>query len=76
MFAARLKGVRNIAVLLIVIGLGVLIWGAFGFVTKKKVLDVGPVNVTKNEEHRVPYGPLAGGVLVVGGIVILMGGKR
>jgi hypothetical protein len=67
---------RSAAVLLIVIGVGIMIWGAFGFTTKKKVLDVGPVDVTKNEQHNVPYGPLAGGILAIGGIVLLVKGGK
>lgn len=63
---------KSVAVGLIVVGVAILIWGAFGFVTKKKVLDVGPLDVSKNEEHNVPYGPLAGGILAVGGIVLLL----
>jgi hypothetical protein len=63
---------KNIGIIMIVLGVGILIWGAFGFVTKKKVIDVGPLDVSKNEEHSVPYGPVAGGILAVGGVALLM----
>lgn len=63
------------AILLIVIGLGIVIWGAFGFQTREKVLDVGPIHATKDKEHNVPYGPLAGAVLAVGGVVLLVKSK-
>jgi hypothetical protein len=67
---------RNLAVIMLVVGVGILIWGAFGFVTKKKVVDIGPLDVTKNEEHNVPYGPLAGGLLAAGGVVLLLKAKK
>jgi hypothetical protein len=49
--------------------------GAFGFQTREKVLDVGPIHASKDKEHNVPYGPLAGAVLAVGGVVLLVKGK-
>jgi drug/metabolite transporter (DMT)-like permease len=63
------------AILLIVIGIGIVIWGAFGFQTREKVLDVGPIHATKDKEHNVPYGPLAGAVLAIGGVVLLVKSK-
>jgi len=60
---------------LIVIGIGIVIWGAFGFQTREKVLDVGPIHASKDKEHNVPYGPLAGAVLAIGGVVLLVKSK-
>jgi hypothetical protein len=59
-------------ILLIVIGIGIVIWGAFGFKTRETVLDAGPIHATKDEEHHVPYGPLAGGIIAIGGVVLLV----
>lgn len=63
------------AILLIVVGVGVVIWGAFGFQTRDKVLDVGPIHATKETTHNVPYGPLAGAILAIGGVVLLVKSK-
>jgi drug/metabolite transporter (DMT)-like permease len=63
------------AILLIVIGIGIVIWGAFGFQTREKVLDVGLIHATRDKEHNVPYGPLAGAVLAIGGVVLLVKSK-
>ncbi|HWB83010.1 MAG TPA: hypothetical protein VG675_02635 [Bryobacteraceae bacterium] len=63
------------ATILIVIGIGIVIWGAFGFKTREKVLDVGPVHAYKDETHTVPYGIVAGAVLALGGVVLLVKGK-
>ena len=60
---------KILAILLIVIGIGIVIWGAFGFTTREKVLDVGPIHATKDQTHNVPYGPIAGAVLALGGVV-------
>jgi hypothetical protein len=55
---------------LILVGAVVLIWGAFGFRTTEKVIDLGPIQATKETTHYTPYGPIAGGLLLVGGIVL------
>jgi drug/metabolite transporter (DMT)-like permease len=67
--------VKTPAVILIVIGIAIVIWGAFGFRTNEKVLDVGPIHATREKEHNIPYGPLAGGLLVLGGVVLLVKSK-
>lgn len=67
---------KILASVLIVVGIGIVIWGAFGFQTREKVLDVGPIHASKDKEHHVPYGPLAGALLAVGGVVLLVKGRE
>lgn len=66
---------KTSAVILIVLGIAIVIWGAFGFQTREKVLDIGPIHATREKEHNVPYGPLAGGLLVLGGVILLVKSK-
>jgi drug/metabolite transporter (DMT)-like permease len=63
------------AIVLIVLGVAIVIWGGFGFKTEEKVLDAGPIHATREKEHHVPYGPLLGIVLAVGGVVLLVKGR-
>jgi hypothetical protein len=63
------------AAVLIVLGIGITVWGLFGFGTREKVLDVGPIHATRDKEHNVPYGPLAGGILAIGGVILLVKSK-
>jgi drug/metabolite transporter (DMT)-like permease len=64
--------VKTPAILLIVVGIVIVVWGAFGFQTRDKVIDVGPIHATKETTHIVPYGPLAGAILAIGGVVLLV----
>jgi hypothetical protein len=66
---------KTVAAILIVVGIGIVIWGAFGFKTREKVVDVGPIHATKDKEHSVPYGPIAGAIIALGGVVLLMKSK-
>ena len=60
------------AILLIVVGIIIVVWGAFGFKTRDKVVDIGPIHATKETTHNVPYGPLEGAILAIGGVALLM----
>jgi drug/metabolite transporter (DMT)-like permease len=63
------------ALLLIVAGVAIVIWGAFGFTTREKVFDLGPIHATRDKTHDVPYGPIAGAILAIGGVILLTKGK-
>jgi hypothetical protein len=62
--------------ILIVVGLVIIIWGAMGFQTRDKVVDIGPIHATKTTEHHIPYAPIAGGLVVIGGVAMLIASKR
>ena len=67
---------RTIGAMLIVLGLIGLAWGGFTYTTKKKVLDVGPIEATREEHHNVPVPPIAGALALVGGIVLIAADRR
>lgn len=62
--------------ILIALGLVILVWGAFGFKTRETVINIGPIHATKDTEHNLPYAPLLGGLVLLGGVAILVSGKR
>jgi hypothetical protein len=61
---------------LIVLGLVGLIWGGFSYTTRKKVVDIGPIHATRDQTHTVPLPPIIGALALVGGVVLLVGGKN
>jgi hypothetical protein len=67
---------RTIGAILIVLGLIGLAWGGFTYTTKKKVLDIGPIEATREERHNVPVPPIAGALALVGGIVLIAADRR
>jgi hypothetical protein len=62
-------------ILLIVVGAVIVVWGAFGFTTRERVLDIGPIHATKDTTHNIPYGPLVGAILVLGGVALVVKDK-
>ena len=50
--------------------------GFASFTTKENVAKLGPLEVNKENEHRVPVGPIVGGVAIVGGVILLIAGNK
>jgi hypothetical protein len=48
-------------------------WGGFTYVTREKVVDIGPIHASREETDNVPITPIAG---VIGGIVLLAVGCK
>ena len=68
---------RNlIAVLLIVVGLLGVLFGGFTYTREKKVVDIGSVQITRQEHQRVPVSPIIGVVVLVSGVWLLMSGRH
>jgi uncharacterized membrane protein YidH (DUF202 family) len=65
-----------IGIILIVIGIVALAYGGFHFTTEKKVVDLGPLQVNKQENHQVPFPPILGALCLGGGIILVIVGGR
>jgi uncharacterized membrane protein len=63
-------------IILIVVGVIALAYQGITYTTHKKVLDIGPVQATKEEHNTIPIPPIVGGVALVGGIALLLGGSK
>ena len=67
---------KAIGFILIVIGVLSLMYQGFTYTTHKKVLDVGPIQATKEEHHSVPLPPILGALALIGGVVVLVSDRR
>jgi hypothetical protein len=66
---------KTIGIVLIVVGLLALAWSGFTYTTTEKVVDIGPIHATRDKTHNVPLPPIAGGLAVVAGIVLLIASR-
>ncbi|MEP6810125.1 MAG: DUF3185 domain-containing protein [Chthoniobacterales bacterium] len=72
-----MKPVGIVGIILIAIGIIALAYRGFAtFTTKENVAKLGPLEINKQEEHPVPIGPIVGGVCLVGGVILLVAGKK
>jgi uncharacterized membrane protein len=67
---------KSIGIVLIVLGAIMLIWTGFTYTKKEKIVDAGPIQVSADREKSINWPPYAGGILVVGGIVLLALNKK
>jgi hypothetical protein len=67
---------KTLGIVLAAIGLMMMIYTGFNYVTKEKVVDIGPIEINKETNHPVQWSPIVGAVLLVGGIVIIVTGKN
>jgi hypothetical protein len=61
---------------LLVLGVISLAYQGITYTTHKKVVDIGPIQATKEEKQTIPLPPLLGGIALVGGVVLLMAGTK
>jgi|KBSSwiStaDraftv2_1062776.scaffolds.fasta_scaffold1843035_2 hypothetical protein len=63
---------RALGIILIVAGLLSFVYGGFHYKTRERVIDAGPINVDVDKHHSVPIPPIAGTILVLGGVMMLV----
>ena len=67
---------KTFGIILTVLGLSGLAWGGLTYTTQEKVFDVGPIHATREKTHKVPLPPIVGAVALVGGVVLLVTGRK
>ncbi|MGF7232083.1 hypothetical protein [Arachidicoccus sp.] len=67
---------KAIGIILLIIGIAMLIWTGFTYTKKEKVIDAGPLQVSANKQKSVNWPPYAGGILILGGIVLMATAKK
>ncbi len=63
---------KTLGFMLAVIGLVMVIYTGFNYVTTERVVDLGPIQINAEKNHPVQWSPVIGAVLLVGGIVLLV----
>ena len=69
--------IRLIAIALIAAGLFGLVYGGFSYTKDTTVVKLGPIELSAKEKQTVSVPVWAGvGAIVVGGLLLVFGGKR
>jgi uncharacterized membrane protein YidH (DUF202 family) len=67
---------KTIGIIIIALGILMIVYTGFNYVTTKKVVDIGTIQINKETTHPVQWSPYVGIVLLVGGIVIIATSKK
>ena len=65
-----------IGILLIAVGAIALTFQGFTFFTQERVVDAGPFKLDIQRPHTIFMNPIAGGVLLAAGVILLLVGRR
>lgn len=71
-----MKPLSLIGVLLVVAGIVALAIGRFSYTTEEKVLEVGPLVATADQEHTVHIPDVAGIAAIIAGVALVLVGRR
>ena len=63
---------KALGIVLVILGIVGLVYGGITWTRKDTVIDVGPVEVTANKKESIPLPPIAGGVMLAAGLVLLL----
>jgi len=67
-----MSGRNIIGVALLILGIIALAYQGFTYTVPKKAVDLGPIQVTRQERHTVPLPPILGALALIGGIAVLV----
>jgi uncharacterized membrane protein HdeD (DUF308 family) len=71
-----MTGRTLLGIALLILGFVALAYQGFSYTVPKKEVDIGPIQVTKEERHTVPLPPIFGALALIGGIVVLVMARR
>ncbi len=67
---------RVFGIVLVVLGILMMVYTGFNYVTEKNVVDIGPLEINKEQNHPVSWSPIVGGVLLIAGIAVVLSNKK
>jgi hypothetical protein len=71
-----MSGKSLLGIALMLLGMIALFYQGFSYTVPKKTVDLGPLQVTKEERHNVPLPPILGALALIGGIGVLVLDRR
>lgn len=67
---------KTIGIVMIILGIIMLLYTSFNYVTTEKVVDIGPIQINKEVNHPIKWSPIIGIILAVGGVVLIVAGTK
>lgn len=72
-----MKGITNlIGVCLVILGIVSLVYQGITYTKHEKVAQIGNVQVTADTQEHVYFSPIVGAACLIGGVVLLVVGRK
>ena len=71
-----MKPILIVGILLIVLGVVALAYQGVSYTTREKVIDLGPIEASKETKKTIPLPPVLGGLALAGGIALVVVGSK
>ena len=71
-----MKPIMIIGLVLIVLGIRALAYQGITYTTREKIFDIGSIQASADVQKTVPLSPILGGLSLVGGIVLVVIGRK
>jgi uncharacterized membrane protein YdcZ (DUF606 family) len=71
-----MSGKSLLGIILVLVGILTLGYQGFSYTVPKKEVDLGPIQITKEEKHTIPLPPVLGALALIGGIAVLAFDRR
>jgi len=71
-----MKPILIVGILLIVLGVVALAYQGVSYTTREKVIDLGPIEASKETKKTIPLPPVLGGLALAGGVALVVVGSK
>ena len=71
-----MKTLSVFGLILIVLGIISFAYQGINYTTHKKIVDIGPIQASTTEHKTIPLPPILGGLALVGGVILLVAGRK
>ena len=62
---------NTLGLLFLIIGIVMIIYTGFDYVTTKEVAEIGPITILTHKKHNIPFSPIIGLALITIGILTI-----
>ncbi|MBR9999887.1 MAG: hypothetical protein KFF73_13000 [Cyclobacteriaceae bacterium] len=67
---------KTLGIVLVIIGIIMITFTGFNFVTTEKVVDLGPIQINAEKNHLVNWPTIVGAVFLLGGTMIIFTNRK
>ena len=71
-----MKSITVAGIFLIILGVLVFVYQGVTYTKREKILDIGPIQATRETRKTVPLPPILGAVAIAGGIALMVKGHK